>query len=137
MGKNSIGNVIRQERTFRNLTQAAAAEMAGISASYLSAVENGKQSMTMDYLYKIAEAFGMSPASLVSEAEFEYEDIKENSNFCACERESQYAKRQERIQGLIRRLTYCSDEEFGILMDGADLQWNNFNYMKEGRKRKK
>ena len=56
MNKEQIGLRIKLERTKQNLTQEQLAEMADISSSYLSAIERGKQSISLDYTNRIAEA---------------------------------------------------------------------------------
>lgn len=55
MNKEQIGLRIKLERTKQNLTQEQLAEMADISSSYLSAIERGKQSISLDYTNRIAE----------------------------------------------------------------------------------
>lgn len=47
MNKEQIGLRIKLERTKQNLTQEQLAEMADISSSYLSAIERGKQSISL------------------------------------------------------------------------------------------
>ena len=56
MNKEQIGLRIKLERTKQNLTQEQLAEMADISSSYLSAIERGKQSISLDYTNRIAES---------------------------------------------------------------------------------
>lgn len=48
MNKEQIGLRIKLERTKQNLTQEQLAEMADISSSYLSAIERGKQSISLE-----------------------------------------------------------------------------------------
>ena len=56
MDKERIGLRIKLERTKQNLTQEQLAELADISSSYLSAIERGKQSISLDYTNRIADA---------------------------------------------------------------------------------
>jgi transcriptional regulator with XRE-family HTH domain len=60
---------IRQLRREHGLTQDELAELAGINRSYLSIVENGHSSPTMDVAERLAKALGVSLWTLLSEME--------------------------------------------------------------------
>ena len=55
-----IGKAIKSARVMRGLNQTDAAELAGISVSYLSLVERGKRDPTITTLIHIADALGIS-----------------------------------------------------------------------------
>lgn len=55
----NIGNAILLARTKRKLSQAALAERAGISVSYLSMLERSKRDPALSTLKKVANALGM------------------------------------------------------------------------------
>lgn len=60
---------LRLVRVFHDMNQSALAERLGISKSYLSELESGKKSPTLDLLQKYAEAFNMPLSSLLFFAE--------------------------------------------------------------------
>lgn len=55
-----IGNRLRELREAQGLTTTQLAEMCGMSHSTISKVENGKWSVSLDLLSKIAGALGCS-----------------------------------------------------------------------------
>jgi len=59
---------IRKARVLARLSQEDLAGAAGINRTYLSQLENGHSSPTLDILEKIARALGMSPTELVADA---------------------------------------------------------------------
>ncbi len=59
-----FGSTVRQIRSKRNLTQAKAAERAGLSASYWALIERGERSPNLTVLERMAEALGV-PASVL------------------------------------------------------------------------
>lgn len=64
-----VGRRVRQLRTARigpPLTQAALAEEAGISVSYLSLIERGLRSPQLETLDQIARVLGVSTGELLS-----------------------------------------------------------------------
>ena len=56
-----IGSNLRAERHKKKLTLKQVAEMAGISVSYLSQIENDSVNMNMSVLEKISSALGVPP----------------------------------------------------------------------------
>jgi len=60
--KNSIGAEIRQLRKARQLTIPDMAELTGLSTGFLSQVERGKSTLSVQALKRISAAFGI-PAS--------------------------------------------------------------------------
>ena len=60
---------LRLVRVFHDMSQTALAERLGISKSYLSEIESGKKSPTLELIQKYAETFGMPLSSLLFFAE--------------------------------------------------------------------
>lgn len=60
----NIGHAIRLCRNQKNLSQAKLAELAGISISYLSLLEQGKRDANFASVNKIAQAMGI-PLSVI------------------------------------------------------------------------
>lgn len=60
---------LRLVRVFHDMNQSALAERLGISKSYLSEIEGGKKSPTLELLEKYAETFNMPLSSLLFFAE--------------------------------------------------------------------
>ena len=63
-----LGNMIREARTQKGLTQAALAEQAGISSSEMGKIERGEKEPSQDALKKMAKALGMTQKSLLEAA---------------------------------------------------------------------
>ena len=60
---------LRLVRVFHDMNQTKLAERLGISKSYLSELESGKKSPTLELLQKYAETFNMPLSSLLFFAE--------------------------------------------------------------------
>ncbi|MEI8237895.1 MAG: XRE family transcriptional regulator [Actinomycetota bacterium] len=60
----SLGGVIRERRQTANLTLVALAERSGLSQPFLSQVENGRATPSVESLYRIATALGTTPQGL-------------------------------------------------------------------------
>lgn len=69
-----VGRVIRRFREGAGLSQEALAEGSGLHRTYISLVERGRRNITVDALSQIAEALGVYPSRLMSEAEKEPEE---------------------------------------------------------------
>jgi len=63
--KSAIGATIRQLREAAGFSQERLAERAGITYQYLSAVENGKENLSLGILEALANGLGLSLATLV------------------------------------------------------------------------
>jgi transcriptional regulator with XRE-family HTH domain len=63
------GEALRLVRVFHDMNQTKLAERLGISKSYLSELESGKKSPTLELLQKYAETFSMPLSSLLFFAE--------------------------------------------------------------------
>lgn len=66
-----VGRVIRRLREDSGLSQEALAEEAGLHRTYISLVERGRRNISVDALSQIAEALGVYPSRLMSDAEKE------------------------------------------------------------------
>lgn len=60
-----LGNMIREARTQKGLTQAALAEQAGISSSEIGKIERGEKEPSRDVLRKMAKPLGVTQKSLL------------------------------------------------------------------------
>ena len=60
----ALGAAIRERRLAHELTLVALAERAGLSQPFLSQVENGRATPSMDSLVRIASALGTTPQAL-------------------------------------------------------------------------
>lgn len=55
----NLGERVRELRALRHMSTRQLAELAGISAGYVSQIENGQANVSLDVLRKIADAFGV------------------------------------------------------------------------------
>jgi len=55
-----LGRNIKQERTFQNMTQEQLSEKVGISAVFLSQIENSRKIPSLETVYKIASSLGVT-----------------------------------------------------------------------------
>ena len=62
-----IGSRVKQARLAKHLTQMQLAEVAGISVSFLSNIENGRQSMNLRALIAISDALNVSADWLIKD----------------------------------------------------------------------
>jgi transcriptional regulator with XRE-family HTH domain len=67
----ALGETIRAARRDLGLSTTAMAERCGISQPYLSQLENGKASPSINTLYRIANALGLGPQELLPRSEEE------------------------------------------------------------------
>jgi len=77
-----IGVRLKEIRKEKKMTLKELAEGAGVSISFLSQVERGKSSVTLESLRKISEVLGVNPSIFfssntepVSEPSFHYQDL--------------------------------------------------------------
>jgi len=63
-----LGQVIRQRRKTQGLSQQVLAQKAGISQNYLSDIENGSRTGTLEVLQAIADALSVPLADLMQAA---------------------------------------------------------------------
>ena len=64
-----LGDEIKKARLGAKLTQEQLSYAAQIDRTYVSMLENGKKSPTVDVLFRICHAIGISAAELISRVE--------------------------------------------------------------------
>lgn len=57
--KKTFGSNVRKYRLEMNLSQEKLAEISGLHRTYISAVERGERSISLDNIQKIANALGI------------------------------------------------------------------------------
>lgn len=130
MDREQVGLRIKLERTRQNLTQEQLAEKADISTSYLSAIERGKQSISLDYINRIAEALHIPVTDLmVHEPESRYgkkEPVTESgmASLSSAERKRKMAELDEMISSR-------NDREFNLIYDEIMLFISKLQYFGE------
>ncbi len=62
---NVIGQLIRNRRTQRSITQQALALQCGIDRSYMGRIERGEVNLTVEKLYEIASALEINAKELL------------------------------------------------------------------------
>ena len=62
---HALGLAIRQVREDRNLSQERLAELAGLHRTYVSSVEQGRRNLSIENIYKVANALGVSMTELI------------------------------------------------------------------------
>ena len=62
MPQQTMGMILKNLRKEKKFTLKALAEQTGVSISFLSQVERGKSSVTLESLNKIADALNVSPS---------------------------------------------------------------------------
>lgn len=67
--EGEFGNRLKTLRRRAEMSQEELADRAGINRSYLSMIENGHSSPTMDVVQKLAQGLGVSLWTLISEVE--------------------------------------------------------------------
>ena len=63
-----FGSRLKLLRKFRKMSQDAVSLASGVDRSYLSEIENGKVSPTIDIIDRIAEALDVAPKELLEES---------------------------------------------------------------------
>lgn len=62
-----FGKRVREERLKQHLSQEQLAEKAGVHRTYIGMIERAEKNITLGNIHKIAQAFGVSVASLFQE----------------------------------------------------------------------
>ena len=62
---NVIGQLIRNRKTHRSITQEALALQCGIDRSYMGRIERGEVNLTVEKLYEIASALEINAKELL------------------------------------------------------------------------
>jgi transcriptional regulator with XRE-family HTH domain len=78
-----LGDELRNARKNARLTQEGLAFDAGIDRTYVSQLERDKKSPTVDVLFRICDALGISVAELISRVERTRERAGEKSDRCS------------------------------------------------------
>ena len=63
--KKAIGNVIRNLRLKRGLSQEVLSGLAGIARTHLTMIENGTKQANLETVWKISLALDMAPSELI------------------------------------------------------------------------
>ena len=66
--KAKIGTVLRSRREKLSLSQEKLAEMAGLDRTYISILDRGLKSPTLETFEKICDALGVLPERIIEEA---------------------------------------------------------------------
>jgi len=64
-----LGDELRKARDDANLTQEQLSFSAGIDRSYISLLENNRKSPTIDVLFRLCDALGISASGLLARVE--------------------------------------------------------------------
>lgn len=64
-----IGQVIREKRIQKGMTQELLSGFAGIARTHLTMIENGTKQPNFETIWKVAIALDMQPSELVAEIE--------------------------------------------------------------------
>ena len=73
----AFGSVIRRERKRKLLTQERLAELADLHHNFISLVERGKTSASLDSIAALAQALDRRPSQLVRGAERDFAEWRE------------------------------------------------------------
>ena len=57
---NTIGQIIREERKYHNLTQQQLGDLSGTGLNFISQLENGKATVRFDKLLEVLKVLGLS-----------------------------------------------------------------------------
>ncbi len=60
-----VGNVIKELREKKGLSQEVVSGLADIGRTHLSAIERGERKPTLETLFKIAQALDVKPSDIV------------------------------------------------------------------------
>lgn len=63
---SSFGKVLRDYRTKAGHSQEGLADLAGCDRTFIGMLERGQRQPTLETLFKIADALGVTPAALVA-----------------------------------------------------------------------
>lgn len=74
---NRFGQILRQERVSKGLSQEKLAGLAGLDRSYMHRLESGRSSPTLDTLERLARALQVLPSELIARIDGSEEDDAE------------------------------------------------------------
>lgn len=72
--RNSFARILRKRRMAKGLSQVDLAASAGIENSYVSRLEGGTRTPSLDVIVRLANAFSITPERLVKEVRLESEN---------------------------------------------------------------
>jgi len=64
-----LGQVIRDRRKSRGLSQEELAFKSGLHRTYISQIERGLKSLTVETLFKLGKTLGARPSELIADTE--------------------------------------------------------------------
>jgi transcriptional regulator with XRE-family HTH domain len=67
--EKAFGQVVRDLRIERKLSQEKLSELSGLDRSYVSEIERGEKTASIRTLVKLAEGLGKLPSSLIADME--------------------------------------------------------------------
>jgi transcriptional regulator with XRE-family HTH domain len=76
----ALGHEIRRIREEKRLSQEQLAELADLHRTYISSVERGRRNLSIQNLYKIAKALGVSMQDIVHFCEDKLDPLKMDCN---------------------------------------------------------
>ena len=132
--KQTVGRSLKLARIKANLTQEQLAERADISSSYVSAIERGKQSVSLEYMDRLADALKISVSDLIDYGKRDEYVIGKNGMVTMREKneyEGRYVARQKKMSHINEMLSGCGDKEFQIVYDEISLLMNKFQYLSD------
>ena len=74
-----VGRVLRRVRETAGITQQDVAMRADMDRAYISEVENGKRSISVDRLLRVCEALNVRAATIISQVEKEIADRRKGT----------------------------------------------------------
>ena len=67
--KEAVGQVIRELRTERRLSQEVLSGLAGMARTHLTMIENGTKQPNLETIWRLADALDIQPSELVRRIE--------------------------------------------------------------------
>lgn len=71
-----FAQILSDIRKEKGLSQETLAEKAGLDRTYISMLERGKRQPTLETLFKLSEALGISPVSFIDKINRQHENSK-------------------------------------------------------------
>lgn len=71
-----VGEVIREFRLSKKLSQEKVAELSGLDRTYISLIERGKRQPTIQTIFKIANALEVSPSEIIKTIQEKHENSR-------------------------------------------------------------
>ncbi|MCM1544887.1 MAG: helix-turn-helix domain-containing protein [Ruminococcus sp.] len=69
--KDAVGNVVKKLRKSRNMSQELLSGLAGLARSHVAMIESSDKKANFETIWKLANAFDLSPSKLVQMIEEE------------------------------------------------------------------